>query len=299
MLNELKKRFSVPGLVFEPGNGGLLRAVVNTLESHGELYLQGAHVSSWVPAGYQPVLWLSQKSNYEKGKPIRGGVPICFPWFGPNANDSTAPAHGTARLVDWQVIATELKKDGAIEIDLKALIDPFVLSYRVEFGRVLKLTLKTELPTNATSVQSFEDALHTYFAVSDIRSVSISGLENTAFIDKVDGALLKPASGAPIEFSGETDRVYVDTLNDCLLIDNDWKRLIRVAKSGSVSTVVWNPWIDKSKRMPDFGYDEWPEMVCVETANVAAGKIELSPGESHSTTAIISVETQEKTINVA
>ena len=123
-------------------------------------------------------------------------------------------------------------------------------------------------------------------------TVVCEGLENTAFIDKVDRALLKPASRAPIEFSGETDRVYVDNLNDCLLIDNDWKRVIRVSKSGSVSTVVWNPWIDKSKRMPDFGDDEWPEMVCIETANVAAGRIELSPGESRTTTANISVETQ-------
>jgi len=238
------------------------------------------------------VLWLSQKSNYEKGKPIRGGVPICFPWFGPNASDSSAPAHGTARLVDWQIVATDLKKDGAIEIDLKALINPFVLSYRVEFGRVLMMTLKTELPANATSRQVFEDALHTYFAVSEIRSVSIAGLEDTAFIDKVDGASLKAASGLPIQFSGETDRVYVDTLTDCLLIDDSWRRIIRIAKSGSVSTVVWNPWIDKSKRMADFGDREWTEMVCIETANVGLNRIELSPGESHSTTAIVSVGMQ-------
>ncbi|HUP77228.1 MAG TPA: D-hexose-6-phosphate mutarotase [Pirellula sp.] len=288
--------FSIPGLTFEQGNGGLTRAVVSSPIASGELFLQGAHVSSWSPTGHRPVLWLSQKSNYEKEKPIRGGVPICFPWFGTNLNDSTAPAHGAARLIDWQVIATDLKKDGAVEINLQGLVDPFVLSYRVEFGRGLKLTLKAELSANATSRQAFEDALHTYFAVSDIRSVTIAGLENTAFIDKVEGALLKPASGAPIEFSGETDRVYVNARSDCILIDNDWKRVIRVAKSGSVSTVVWNPWIDKSKRMSDFGDDEWPKMVCIETANVAGGKIELSPGESHSTTAIISVETQEKTI---
>ena len=180
----------------------------------------------------------------------------------------------------------------AIEIDLKSLIDPFFLSYKVEFGRVLKLTLKTELPPNSTSPHSFEDALHTYFAVSNIRSISIAGLENTAFIDKVDGASLKSASGLPIQFSGETDRVYVDTLTDCLLIDDGWRRIIRIAKTGSVSTVVWNPWNDKSKRMADFGDREWTEMVCIETANVGSGRIGLSPGESHSTTAIVSVEIQ-------
>ena len=290
MLNELNRLFAIPGLAFEQGNGGLLRAVVNTPVSQGELVLQGAHVISWIPARQQPVLWLSHKSNFEKGKPIRGGVPICFPWFGPNANDSSAPAHGSARLVEWQVVSTHSKEDGGIEIDLVTSIDPFVLSFAVEFGRVLKMTLRTELSMDATSPQSFEDALHTYFAVSDIRSILIAGLETTDYVDKVDQAILKPASGMPIQFIGETDRVYVDTRADCLLIDDGMKRVIRISKSGSVSTVVWNPWIDKSKRMADFGDDEWPEMVCIETANVAAGRIELSPGESHSTIAMVSVD---------
>ena len=290
MLNELNRRFAIPGLAFDNGNGGLLRAVVNTPACQGELVLQGAHVTSWVPAGQQPVLWLSEKSNLEKGKPIRGGVPICFPWFGPNANDSSAPAHGSARLVEWQIVSTHSKEDGVIEIGLERSIDPFVVSLDVEFGRVLKITLRTELSMDATSPQSFEDALHTYFAVSDIRSISIAGLEASDYIDKVDHAMLKPASGMAIKFSGETDRVYVDTGADCLLIDDGMKRVIRVSKSGSVSTVVWNPWIDKSKRMADFGDDEWPEMVCIETANVAAGRIKLAPGESHSTTAIVTVE---------
>ena len=290
MLSELKRLFAIPGLAFEQGDGGLLRAVVNTPACHGELVLQGAHVTSWVPAGQQPVLWLSQKSNFDKGRPIRGGVPICFPWFGPNAKDSSAPAHGSARLVEWQVVSTLSKEDGAIAMGLATSIDPFVLNFDVEFGRVLRMTLRTELSKDATSPQSFEDALHTYFAVSDIRTISIAGLETVAYIDKVDQAALRPASGIPIQFAGETDRVYVDTRADCLLMDDGMKRVIRVSKSGSVSTVVWNPWIDKSKRMADFGDDEWPAMVCIETANVASGRIELSPGESHATTAILSVE---------
>jgi len=290
MLSELKRLFAIPGLAFEQGDGGLLRAVVNTPACHGELVLQGAHVTSWVPAGQQPVLWLSQKSNFEKGRPIRGGVPICFPWFGPNAKDSSAPAHGSARLVEWQVVSTLSKEDGAIAMGLATSIDPFVLNFDVEFGRVLRMTLRTELSKDATSPQSFEDALHTYFAVSDIRTISIAGLETVAYIDKVDQAALRPASGIPIQFTGETDRVYVDTRADCLLMDDGMKRVVRVSKSGSVSTVVWNPWIDKSKRMADFGDDEWPAMVCIETANVSAGRIELSPGESHATTAILSVE---------
>ncbi len=290
MLKELLELFAVPGLTFEQRTGGLLRAVVSTSASQGELMLQGAHITMWEPAGQQPVLWLSQESHFEKGKPIRGGVPICFPWFGPNAKDGTLPAHGFARLVEWEMVGAHANEDGSIVLRLEASIDPFAVSFQVEFGRELKMTLTTQLQANAKSVQSFEDALHTYLAVSDVRTISIEGLEKTAYVDKVDQALLKAASGVPIRFTGETDRVYVGTQAECCLLDEGLGRIIRVAKSGSSSTVVWNPWIDKSQRMADFGDDEWPSMVCIETANVGESRIELSPGESHSTTSIISVE---------
>ena len=291
MLHELSERFAVPGLTFEQGSGGLLRAVVNAPTSQGELVLQGAHVTSWKPIGQQPVLWLSQKSYFEKGKPIRGGVPICFPWFGPNAKDGTLPAHGFARLVEWEMVGAHANEDGSIVLRLETSIDLFALRFQVEFGLELKMTLTTQLSANAKSRQSFEDALHTYFTVSDVRTISIEGLEETAYVDKVDQAILKASSGRPIRFTGETDRVYVGTQADCILIDESMRRVIRVAKSGSLSTVVWNPWIDKSKRMADFGDDEWPKMVCIETANVGTDLIELLPGESHSTTTTISVRT--------
>ena len=291
MLQELTGLFAVPGLTFEHGKGGLLRAVVNTQVSHGELVLQGAHITSWQPAGQSPVLWLSQCSYFEKGKPIRGGVPICFPWFGPNAKDGTLPAHGFARLVEWKMVGAHANEDGSIAIRLETTLDPFALTFQIEFGRELKMTLRTQLSANALSPQSFEDALHTYFAVSDVRSISISGLERTAYIDKVDQALPKAASGSPIRFTGETDRVYLGTQAECLLTDEGMRRVIRIAKLGSSSTVVWNPWIDKSKRMADFGDDEWPTMVCIETANVGGNLIKLLPGESHSTISIVSVET--------
>jgi len=230
-------------------------------------------------------------SNFEKGKPIRGGVPICFPWFGPHASDATLPAHGFARSQEWQLVKAQEKKGDVIELYLETAIDPFLLSFRVEFGAELKMTLKTQLPQDTKSTCLFEDALHTYFSVSDVRTISIHGLEPTSFLDKVDHAQLKSATNVPILIDSETDRVYLDTLSDCVLNDAQKKRAIRVAKLGSASTVVWNPWIDKSKRMADFGDDEWPGMVCIETANIGNSRIQLAPGESHSTTAVISVET--------
>lgn len=290
MLNELNQRFPIPGLTFGQNRNGLIFATIHTPAGTGELFLQGAHVTSWCPVGHEPVLWLSQMSNFEKGKPIRGGVPICFPWFGPNAQDATLPAHGFARTQEWQFVDAQQKEGDTIELQLETTLDPFLLSFRVEFGAELKMILKTQLPQNAKSTQTFEDALHTYFSVRDVRTISILGLEPTSFIDKVDRAQLKSASNSPISINSETDRVYLDTLTDCILNDAQKKRAIRVSKLGSASTVVWNPWIEKSKRMADFGDDEWPGMVCIETANIGDSRIQLAPGESHSTTAVISVE---------
>lgn len=290
MINELDQRFSLPGLTFRENQNGLVSANIQTAACTGELFFQGAHVTSWCPVGSEPVLWMSQLSNFGKGKPIRGGVPICFPWFGPNAQDATLPAHGYARLQEWLLSEAQLKEDGAIELHLETTIDPFAVRFRVEFGAELKMTLETQLPPNATSPQSFENALHTYFSVSDVRTISIRGLESTRFIDKVDQAKLKSVANVALRIESETDRVYLNTLGDCVLDDAQRKRSIRVSKLGSASTVVWNPWIDKSKRMADFGDDEWLGMVCIETANIGDNRIRLAPGESHSTTAVISVE---------
>ncbi len=288
-LDFLSQRFAMPGLSFESGAGGLTTVKVRTAIASGELYLQGAHVTAWQPNGHDPVLWLSRASNYEKGKPIRGGVPICLPWFGPNATDASAPAHGSARVIEWEFVKADETDDGGIAIQLQAFIAPFQVRFGVEFGRELKMTLETSLPSGHSGPEKFEDALHTYFAVGDIRHVSIWGLEDASYIDKMDNAQIKLASGSPIEFSDETDRVYFDTLATSMLVDHGRDRMITVGKSGSKSTVVWNPWINKSIRMPDFGDNEWPEMVCIETANVGKNAIDLSPGESHSTTAMISV----------
>ena len=285
----LCKQFKVPGLHFEAGHGGLTKAVVATNVAAGEIYLHGAQVTSWQPAGHEPVLWMSRSSLFQPGKPIRGGVPICFPWFGPHASDPSAPAHGFARTALWEVTEAQTTVEGGISLSLQTRIDSFSVRFTVEFGSVLQMTLMTEPGPGISIGQRFEDALHTYFSVSDVRNVSITGLEQVRYIDKVDGALEKPATGAVIEFTGETDRVYLNTAATCQLVDPGRKRTIAISKSGSQSTVVWNPWIAKSARMPDFGDHEWPEMVCIETANVGSNAIDLAPNTGHSTTVVIRV----------
>ena len=289
-VQSLCEQFKVPGLHFEAGQGGLTKAVVATPVASGEVYLHGAHVTSWQPAGHGPVLWMSRSSLFQPGKPIRGGVPICFPWFGPNASDASAPAHGFARTAMWEVAEARPTAEGGISMTLQTRIDPFAVRFTVEFGSVLRMTLATELATGVSTSHRFEDALHTYFSVSDVRNISITGLEQSRYIDKLDGAAEKPATGVAIEFIGETDRVYFDSDSECHLHDPGRKRTIAVSKSGSHSTVVWNPWIAKSARMPDFGDHEWPEMVCIETANVGVNAVELAPKSIHSTTVVIRVQ---------
>ena len=289
-VQSLCKQFKVPGLHFEAGQGGLTKAVIATPVASGELYLQGAHVTSWQPAGHAPVLWMSRSSLFQPGKPIRGGVPICFPWFGPHASDPSAPAHGFARTALWEVTEARTTADGVISLSLQTRIDSFSVRFTVEFGPVLQMTLTTEPGPGSSTGLRFEDALHTYLSVSDVRNVSITGLEQVRYIDKVDGAAEKPATGAAIEFTGETDRVYFTTDSECHLHDPGRNRTIAISKSGSQSTVVWNPWIAKSARMLDFGDHEWPEMVCIETANVGVNAVELAPKSIHSTTVVIQVQ---------
>jgi len=245
-------------------------------------------VTAFAPAGEPQVLWVSRKSNFAADQPIRGGIPICFPWFGPKQGNSIAPGHGLARTTDWEVSEAAPSGDGGITITLHTVIEDYSLTLQVAFGKQLTLRLKVSLSASASGPATFEEAMHTYFAVSRIHDVSITGLEPSEYIDKVDGAQRKPAAAAAITFDGECDRVYLDTPATCQLNGSGGSRTIVVGKEASQNTVVWNPWIAKSERMPDFGDEEWTGMVCIETANVGDSSITLQPGESHTMTAMIS-----------
>jgi glucose-6-phosphate 1-epimerase len=278
-IQELSNRFPIPGVKIDKGNGGLTRVGVSTPVASGELYLHGAHVTQFQPSGHAPILWMSEASVFASDKPIRGGVPICFPWFGPKASQPTDPSHGWARLKEWDLVGCGLMSDGGVSLELRTVIEDFMLSFRVEFCQTLRMLLSVELSPGITATRSFEEALHTYLCVGDIHQVTIEGLENASFVDKVCGATPHQPAREAIRFSGETDRVYHDTSSTCVLRDSMLNRWIEVRKAGSLSTVIWNPWIEKSHRMPDFGDEEWPKMVCIETANVGGNSIELRPGQ--------------------
>lgn len=274
----------------------MTRVLISTPQASAELYLQGAHLTQWTPRGQRPVLFISPKSPFSLGKAIRGGVPIIFPWFGPRGEGKPGPAHGFARTMNWDVESTRQSDDGQLEIVLilrpneatARLFPPFFLRFRVTVGSELEMELEARNEGNQTF--QYEDAFHTYFSVGDVRETWISGLEGTTYIDKTDGFRRKQSGQEPIRFTQETDQVHVNTGAACVIHDPVWNRRISIEKSGSGSTVVWNPWVEKTAGMADMAADSWREMVCVESANAADNAISLDPGESHTMSVKIRLE---------
>jgi glucose-6-phosphate 1-epimerase len=289
--NDQTKLFDIPNaLRFEEAPGGLTRAVISTPAADAELYLQGAHVTQWSPRGQRPVLFLSPRSLFAPGKPIRGGVPVIFPWFGPRGAGKPGPIHGFARILEWTVESTELRPDGNVAITLTLAPNDVTahLRFRVIAGADLEMQL--EVRNDAQEPLAYEEGLHTYFAIGDIQQVSVAGLAGTTYIDKTDSFQCKVTGGEPLRIARETDQVHLNTQATCVIHDPAWSRRIVIDKSGSDTTVVWNPWIEKTKTLSDMAPDDWQGMLCVETVNAAGNAIRLAAGATHTMTAKIRVE---------
>jgi len=285
--------FEIPGIVrLATGPGGLPRYEITTPLGQAHVYLHGAHVSHFAPAGQRPVLFMSAQSWFQEGKPIRGGVPVIFPWFGPRQGHPEAPAHGFVRTRAWTTESICQQPDGNVVLVLRHESDAetralwgephdWVLRHRITVGTAL--VMEMEIENRGATPFRCEEALHTYFSVSEVGAIHVHGLENAEYYDKADGLRRKRQDSEPIRFTGETDRAYVNTAAACVIDDPGWRRRILVEKAESDSTVVWNPWIAKAQSMPDFGDDEWPGMVCVESGNVADNTLEIAPGGKHVT----------------
>jgi glucose-6-phosphate 1-epimerase len=295
---DLQTRFAIPGaLNFDATPFGLPRAIISTPQTAATVYLHGAHVTDWTPRGQRPVLFTSSRSLFESGKPIRGGVPLVFPWFGPRAGGAPGPMHGFARIMEWNVESAALRPDGAVEIRLA--LSPnhetrqvgyasFHLQFRVVVGATLEMGIDVRNPSDAPL--RFEQALHSYFAVADIHQVSIAGLAGTTYVDKTNSFQRKQQPAEPIAIAKETDQVHLNTASTCVIHDPVWRRRIVIEKSGSQTTVVWNPWIEKNRTMADMAPDDWQSMLCVETANALDNAITLPPAAVHQMSAAIRVE---------
>jgi len=285
------------GARLEKGPGSLDRLALSASGGQALVSLHGGHVTHFQPTGERPVLWMSTQSRFEAGKPIRGGVPICFPWFGPKAGAPDAPPHGFARILTWAVGTVTRGAEGGLRAVLDLSADAAArggfpgelsLSLAVSVGRSVRMDLTAR--NGGSAAVTFEEALHSYLAVSDVRQVRVRGLEGVSYVDKTAASARRPGETGPITMAAETDRVYAGTTGTVTIEDPGWRRRIVVGKSGSRTTVVWNPWVAKAKAMPDFGDDEWTGMLCVETANAQDDAVTLAPGASHVMTATLEVQ---------
>jgi D-hexose-6-phosphate mutarotase len=274
-------------VTFKEGPGGLVAVEVANIQGTATIALQGAHVLTWAPRGQQSVIWFSRAAKFLPGKSIRGGVPVCWPWFGPHATEASFPTHGFARTVPWEVIGTQAVADRATRLDFRLVqseatrvLWPHASSLEcyITVGAVLEIDLVTR--NLGSSPITIGDALHTYFEVSDVRNITIHGLEGCPYLDKIDGGKRKLQSG-PITIKAETDRIYLNSTADCLIDDPGLERRICIGKRGSCSSVVWNPWIEKASKMGDFGDNGYLNMVCLESTNAADDVVAIPPGGTH------------------
>jgi D-hexose-6-phosphate mutarotase len=279
------RKFEIPGRVtFANGRGGLPKINITTGRSTAEIYLHGAHINGFQKNGEPPLLFLSRLSHFAADKAIRGGVPICFPWFGRREGDVM---HGFARITEWNLIETTATPDGGVTVRFRlpsTTANAAWPAYRAEFVVGVTDQLAMELiATNESADRNFdfENCLHTYFAVGDILDVSIAGLKGAPFDDFAAGAggTRKVENDSVLRITAETNRVYPDTPGTVEIRDAKFRRTIRVDKSGSVATVVWNPWT--TQKLPDdFDPAEHRQMVCVESGNVGQNKLSLAPGKT-------------------
>ena len=276
------RKFEIPGRVtFAHGNGGLPKINITTGRSTAEIYLHGAHITGFQKNGEPPLLFMSRLSQFAAGKPIRGGVPVYFPWFGQREGDVI---HGFARITEWDLIETAATPDGGVTVRFRlpsTAANAAWPAYRAEFVVAVTDRLAIELiATNESADRNFdfENCLHTYFAVGDILDVSIAGLKGAHYLDKTDKSARKLESADAIRITAETNRVYPDTPGAVEIRDAKFRRTIRMDKSGSAATVVWNPWT--TQLMPDFDPAEHRQMVCVESGNVGQNKLLLAPGKT-------------------
>jgi glucose-6-phosphate 1-epimerase len=294
-IDRWNEQFRIPGIAqIVAGNGGLPEVHVTAPAASAKIYLHGAQVTSWKPAGADEVLFVSGQSRWEEGKAIRGGIPICFPWFRAKADDPKAPAHGVVRTKAWNL--TSLAQDGdAVTVTFETESDDasrrwwpheFRLAYRITVSAELRLEL---IATNTGSAPlRFEEALHTYHRVGDADKVRVKGLDGTAYLDNMNGNRRKMQDG-DVVFTAQTDNAYLKTAAALEVIDPVLRRRIRTEKKNSLTTVVWNPWRDGAKALADLGDDEWQQMACIEASNILDATVELASGETHTMTAVLSV----------
>jgi glucose-6-phosphate 1-epimerase len=298
-IDELEDQFSIEGEVgFAELEEDLIFITVSNKHADADICLYGAHVTSFRPQKSMDLLWLSPESSFEVGKAIRGGIPVCFPWFGSHKSNPEKPQHGFGRLMYWDVLETGTKPGGESVIKLQLCSSAETKAYWphdfcAEMSFVIGQKLEVSLKVTNTSSKPFEytSALHSYFNLSLIDNLSIEGLQGTKYHNQLEpGDFIQEEE--KLEIKEAVTRHYFDTKAPVILDDNVFRRRIRVEKTGSSVTTVWNPWVETCAKINDLADDAYETFVCVETVNSFENAISLDPGESHETSAIIGLEEQ-------
>jgi len=287
-IDQLTQRFAVAQKIRFVEQGELVIAELSSDAGKVRVALQGAQILEWIPSSeVVPVIWVSDAAVYQKGKGVRGGVPICWPWFG--AGDSGKPAHGFVRTKPWSVVASGVNDIGPWlrltisddEASRAIWHHSFNLSLTLTLGHSLTIALTTDNPSHSDF--SVSEALHTYFAVGDVDKVRVTGLDQTHYLDKVL-AMSRHLQQGDVTIAGEVDRVYVDTSNEVVIVDEALARRIEIRKSHSTATVVWNPGSEKEKGFADMREGDYRRMLCVESGTAGGDLVTIAAGEAHTLT---------------
>jgi glucose-6-phosphate 1-epimerase len=294
-IDDLNNRFGISELAkIVAGNDGLPKVRIATPTASAGIYLHGAHVTSWQPSKHEEVLFVSHLSHWQDGRAIRGGIPVCFPWFRAKTDDPQAPSHGFVRTREWRLDSITAEDNGSVCVVCSTESDEttrqlwphdFRLIHRVTVGTALRLELITM--NTGSSPFRFEEALHTYFKVGSVEDIVVGGLDQVVYLDNNDRNRQKVQSG-DLRPNGPTDNAYIDTKSAVEFADISLRRKVRTDKENSATTIIWNPWSQGAARLSDLGADEWRQMVCIEASNILSSAITLPSGEQHVMTATLS-----------
>ncbi|MGA2810764.1 MAG: D-hexose-6-phosphate mutarotase [Candidatus Acidiferrum sp.] len=296
---ELDRRFGISGavrVVADQAGNAVLR--IATEKCLAAIHLHGAQVTSWKPAGTGEVIFLSSKARFAEGQAIRGGIPICFPWFRAKADDPRAPQHGFARTRLWALDSVENRGAEGIAVAMSTASDPATRElwphdFRARLSATFGSKLQLEFAVTNTGARPFryEEALHTYHHVGDVRKARVRGLEGASYLDNTDGNREKKQTGE-VSIPRAADMAYLASPHALELLDPELKRSIHIVKQNSASTVIWNPGEDAAQKMSDLGAREWEKFLCAEGANILADAVELGAKENHTMAVTISVNAQ-------
>ncbi|MBA3755990.1 MAG: D-hexose-6-phosphate mutarotase [Nitrosomonas sp.] len=285
-IEQLNANYNIAGqLEFIAGKGGLPMIQVNSSKAKALISIYAGQVLSFKPSDEpEDILFLSEQAYYQSGKAIKGGAPICWPWFGPDPLGQGRPGHGFVRNRPWNVVATEENANGDIKITLGLVDTPetqsiwpysFVLHHEILISDSLNLSLITRNTGNEKF--SITQAFHTYFKIGHIAQVKVLGLEGCSYIDKVDNSAQKLQADS-VTINSEVDRIYLDAGKPLTIEDSVLHRRIQITSQGSKTAVVWNPWEKISKEMADLEDVDYQRLLCVETTNAANDVVEIAPG---------------------